>query len=171
MIKRNWSKAAEGRLSQARRLFHVAAILATSRVPALAVDSVAVRLREQTGATWHDRTVRRDLLLLVELGIAEKGNGFAWRGRDNALTRVAIAGAVDAISVPERLHLLETFLAGLQPPRDMTSSQLAIASTAARMVAIFSTHDRSFRSATLTFTAGEGWQLCRSATTSTGGLG
>ncbi len=169
MKKRNWSKPAQGRLTQARRLFHIAAILATSRGACLSVDNVTEKLQNETGTAWHSRTVRRDLKTLDELGMAEHATertqwgtnkGFKWRGRSEPLSHVVLRSMeIDASECPEVAEQLQTFLSGLPAPWEMDAERHRIATSAARLVAVMETEDRSFLKANLRFVLGNGWVL------------
>ncbi len=169
MTKRNWSKPAQSRLTQARRLFHIAAILATSRGACLSVDNVTEKLQSETGATWHTRTVRRDLKALAELGMADQStmprasadpSTFKWRGHSEPLSRVVMCSMeIDASESPEAAEQLAAFLDTLPAPWELDAERHRVATSAARLVAVLETEDRSYLKANLIFVLGKGWVL------------
>ena len=161
--------SAIGRLTQARRLFQVAAIVAASRVGFLTVDNVAERLRDQTGETWHDRTVRRDLQMLDELGLVERSNvstslgrssQVRWVGNSDSLAHVVLRSVdIDDSTTGARSESLQAFLDRLPDPWEIDAERHRVATAAARLLAMVDTDDRRFLKAELVFTLGEGWGL------------
>jgi predicted transcriptional regulator len=99
-------KRSESPLEQARRLLAVAAILASARSQGLTAESVTERVREQTSKQWCERTVRRDLDALHNMGIVNQtdgrkrgcGNPYVWLGHSKNLTRVVLQAAENTAS-------------------------------------------------------------------------
>lgn len=160
-------KRSESRLEQARRLLAVAAILASARSQGLTAESVTERVREQTGKQWCERTVRRDLDALHNMGIVNQtdgrkrgcGNPYVWLGHSKNLTRVVLQAAESTASDCRGTGPLKAFLSSLPDPWDMDAERHRVATHAARLVAMTESSNREFLKCELIFTLGQGWAL------------
>jgi hypothetical protein len=161
-MKRDFTKTSPSRLVQIRRFFQVAAILATARTHYMTVDNVAVKLREQTGKAWCDRTVRRDLNALVTVGVINQADDgrFVWSASETT-SRVVLRSmeSVEGVIPPKPKSRLESFLNGLPAPWEMDAEQQRLATSSARLVALFDTSDRDVMNAQLVYVLDGGWTL------------
>ena len=170
MCKRNFSKPGVNRLVQSKRMLTVAALVAGGRCKSMRINTITEKLNERTGDTWHERTIRRDLHGLVEMGLVTpikldlgargtQPTEFRWSG-DADMTRMMIDGHRQSRSEqPTPPETLQAILSTIPEPWEIDDTQRAIATSVARLAAVMQTGDRRYLKAELAFKMGVGWML------------
>ena len=168
MCKRDFSKPGPNRLAQSKRMLMVAAIIASGRCRQLQIHTIAEMLNERTGETWHERTIRRDVSGLVEMGILKvvgrkhkSGRPLQYEWVGNAdLSRVMIDGHRQTqTEQPPPPETLQAILTTIPEPWELDDAQRAIATSVARLAAVMQTGDRRYLKANLAFRMVDGWTL------------